>query len=145
MNVIVGTENSAELIIIGFHPGELLLESINKVLDEYKIRNGIILTGYGTLKSCHLHYVQDTKFPPTDIIYALEKPLELISMDGIIADGSPHIHISVACGKDEIYGGHLENNSEVLYLAEMSILKLSDIKLIRQYDVDRAISLLNAK
>jgi hypothetical protein len=89
-----------------------------------------------------MHYINHTDFPPSDSIFKLEKPLELLSVSGIIADKEAHIHITVSCKDQEIYGGHLEPESEVAYLAEVAIMKTNFLKMTRNLDSKRKIKLL---
>ncbi len=144
MNVMPYT-GQTELVTIGFQPGEMLLESIQKAIKDCHIMNGAVISGIGTLKSCRMHYVTHTGFPPTDCIYTLHKPLELLSVNGLIAEGKPHLHIVVSCGEEETYGGHLEEGSEVLYLSEIAILVFNEHKMTRRFDEKRRISLLGLK
>jgi hypothetical protein len=144
MNVISSTA-PVEVIAIGIQPGEMLLESIRRACKDRDIRNGAVVSGIGTLKTCHLHYIRRTEFPPADEFYTLEKPLELLSVSGIIADGDPHLHVVVSCGREEVYAGHLEEKSEVLYLAEIAILKCNELNLTRTPDERRKIKLLASK
>jgi len=134
-----------ELVIIGFEPGEMLLESIKEAIASQGIRNGAVVSGIGTLKTCRMHYIEHTDFPPQDRIFTLNKPLELLSVSGLIADGEPHLHIVVSCGQDEVYGGHLEAGNEVLYLAEIAILVFNEHRLERRVDQERKIKLLKQK
>ena len=142
---IIPYSGKTELVVIGFKPGELLLESIKEALRSQGIRNGAVVSGIGTFKTCTMHYVEHTGFPPRDHFYTLNKPLELLSVSGLIADGEPHLHIAVSCGEDEVYGGHLEPGSEVLYLAEIAILVFNDLPLERQADPERKVKLLRRK
>ena len=141
MNIIKG-KGEIEIINLGIEPGEMLLESIIKAIEEYDIQNGIIVSGIGTFKTCNMHYINHTDFPPSDSMYHLDKPLELLSVSGIIANKIPHLHIVVSCGKDEVYGGHLEAESEVAYLAEIAILKTNFVPMERHWDDERKINLL---
>ena len=134
-----------ELVTIGFAPGEMLLESIRAALKSQGITNGAVVSGIGTLKTCRMHYVEHTRFPPQDRIFTLNKPLELLSVSGLVADGEPHLHIVVSCGEDEVYGGHLEEGNEVLYLAEIAILVFNDHQMERKPDTERKIKLLQKK
>ena len=127
------------------HPGEMLLESIEQACREQDIRNGAVVSGIGTLKTCHMHYIRHTDFPPADAFYRLAKPLELLSVSGLIADGQPHLHIVVSCGESEVYAGHLEPESEVAYLAEIAIVKCNGLSLARHADEQRGIKLLGPK
>jgi predicted DNA-binding protein with PD1-like motif len=131
-----------ELVIIGFEPGEMLLESLKEAIESHGVRNGAVVSGIGTLKTCRMHYVEHTGFPPQDRIMTLNKPLELLSVSGLIADSEPHLHIVVSCGQDEVYGGHLEEGSEVLYLAEIAILVFNEHRMERRVDKERKIKLL---
>ena len=144
MNVIQST-GPAEWIALGIQPGEMLLESVQAACRERDIRNGAVLSGIGTLRTCHMHYIEHTDFPPKDCFYRLAKPLELLSVSGIIADGEPHLHIVVSCGRDEVYAGHLEPESEVAYLAEVFLLKCNDMAMVRRLDERRKIKLLGPK
>ena len=134
-----------EIVTIGFQPGEMLLESIREAIQSQGITNGAVVSGIGTLKTCRMHYVEHTEFPPKDHIFLLNKPLELLSVNGLIADGEPHLHIVVSCGQDEVYGGHLHEGSEVLYLAEIAILVFNEHKMERRPDPERKIKLLQQK
>ncbi|MFX0103409.1 MAG: PPC domain-containing DNA-binding protein [Candidatus Hodarchaeota archaeon] len=141
MNIIKGTGN-VETIVLGIQPGELLLESIIKAIEECDIKNGVVVSGIGTLKTCNMHYINHTDFPPSDSIFHLEKPLELLSVSGVIANKEPHLHIVVSCKEKEVYGGHLEPESEVAYLAEIVILKTDYLTMKRHRDEKRKINLL---
>ena len=138
-------DGSTEIVVVGIAPGEMLLETIQEAIARHDIQNGAVVSGIGTLKTCQLHYIKDTEFPPTDIFHTLEKPLELLSVSGIIADGQPHLHVVVSCGEDEVFAGHLEPSSEVLYLAEIAIQKFNALRLDRKVDTERGVKLLSAK
>nr|MDO8109234.1 DNA-binding protein [Candidatus Sigynarchaeota archaeon] len=141
MNIMKG-KGEIEVITLGLGPGEKLLESIVKAIDEHDISNGIVVSGIGTLKTCNMHYINRTDFPPADTVYHLEKPLELLSVSGIIAKKVPHLHMVVSCGDKEVHGGHLEPGSEVAYLAEIAILKTGFLPMERRFDLKRRINLL---
>ena len=88
---IIPYSGSTHLVVVGFKPGDLFLESIKEAIQAQGIRNGAVVSGIGTLKTCQMHYVEHTGFPPRDHFYTLNKPLELLSVNGLIADGEPHI------------------------------------------------------
>jgi len=131
-----------QLVVLSFDPGELLLEGIREGIRRYDIQNGIVISGIGTLKTCRMHYVNHTGFPPEDVFYQLDKPLELVSVSGIIANGEPHLHITVGCRQEGVWAGHLEDGSEVLYLAEIAILKCNGMRMVREKDPRWGIRLL---
>lgn len=134
-----------ETIAIGLEPGEMLLESIKEAIEKHDIQNGVVVSGIGTLKTCQLHHITHTNFPSTNEYYTIEEPLELVSVSGAIADGEPHLHVVVSYKDEKVYSGHLEDDSEVLYLAEIVILKFNDLKMARHLDEDRAVKLLGPK
>jgi predicted DNA-binding protein with PD1-like motif len=89
-----------------------------------------------------MHYIIHSRFPAEDKRFTLTKPLELLSVSGLIADGEPHLHITLSCGENEVYGGHLEEGSEVLYLAEIGILVFNELKMERKMDDQAKVKLL---
>jgi len=136
---------AADVLVIGFEPGEMLLESVQRAIDEHGVRNGAVVSGIGTLKTCTLHCIEHTNFPSDNHFFTLEKPLELLSVSGVIADGEPHLHVVVSCGESEVHAGHLEPGSEVAYLAELVVLAFNDLPLTRRLDERRQIKLLGPK
>ena len=143
MNVMTHS-GQVDVVVIGLGPGERLLEAVREAVREHDIRSGAVVSGIGTLKTCHLHYITHTDFPPADKFFKLGKPLELLSVSGAIAEGEPHLHVVVSCGENEVYAGHLEPESEVCYLAELVILKFNALGLTRRPD-PRGIRLLGPK
>jgi predicted DNA-binding protein with PD1-like motif len=68
--------------------------------------------------------VMTTGFPPVEHFEKWEdKPLELSSMSGIIADGVPHFHMVVSDYK-YAYSGHVEHGCRILYLGEIVIAEI---------------------
>jgi len=135
----------AEVVVVGLRPGELLLESLHEAIRKHDIRNGVVVSGIGTLRKCRMHYITHTDFPPKDEIFTLEDPLELLSVSGVIADGEPHLHAVVLHGGSETYGGHLEPGCEVAYLAEIVIHKFNKLEMARHFDPNCGVKLLGPK
>jgi len=138
-------KGSIEVIAIGLKPGEMLLESIEEAVLKNDIQNGVVVSGIGTLKTCQLHHITHTNFPSTNEYYTIEQPLELVSVSGIIANGEPHLHVVVSYKDEKVYSGHLEHDSEVLYLAEIVILKFNELQMARNIDEKWNIRLLGLK
>jgi uncharacterized protein len=134
-----------EVIVIGIAPGEMLLETIEAGIKEHDVRNGAVVSGIGTLKVAVMHHIQHDRFPPEDRFFTIEKPLEVSSINGIVANGKAHLHMTVGYRDEWSVAGHLEPGSEVLYLAEVTLLKFSDLQLDRHFDAERKISLLGSK
>jgi predicted DNA-binding protein with PD1-like motif len=144
MNIVTGF-GKVQVVTIGLQPGELLLESIETALKEKEIRDGVVISGIGTLKNLRMHYITGIDPPPKDEIVNIERPLELLSVSGIIADGEAHLHVVVSCKQEEMFGGHLEHGSKVAYLAEIAILRCDDLEITRKLDEQRRIKLLASR
>lgn len=63
-------------------------------------------------------------------------PTEILNLDGIIAAGEPHLHITFSNGKRGAFGGHLENGCRVLCRVELTVAKLSGPALARKSNKD---------
>jgi len=144
MNIIESREKPG-VVAIGLEPGEKLLESINEAIKSNNIRDGVVVSGIGTLKRCHMHYVNTTSFPAENRFYVVDEPLEIGSISGIIANYEAHLHMTVGCRDQRTYSGHLEEGCEILYLAEVLIMKLSDTSLERRIDPRYNVSLLQER
>lgn len=119
------------IVVVSIFPGEYVLETIEEVIRREHIEHGIILSGFGTLSEVHLHWVTTTDFPPVEHFEKYEGPFELLSLDGVIASGEPHIH-AVVSNVQGAYGGHLEYGNKVLYLCEVAIGVLAGITMRRE-------------
>jgi len=114
--------------------GDYLLESIIDLVERENVKDAAVISAIGTLDRCKLHMVMTTGYPPVEHFeYWEDKPLELASIDGIIADGKPHLHMVVS-DSEKAYSGHLEKGCRVLYLAEIVIIELKSMNLTRIYN-----------
>lgn len=121
-------------IIIRLDQGEMLLESIEAVIHEANIQNGVVVSAIGTLSDARIHMVTTTDYPPVETYPEWKNvPIELCSVSGIIADGVPHLH-TVFSDSEKTYCGHLEHGCRTLYLCEIVIEPLENISLTRVRD-----------
>lgn len=75
-----------------------------------------------------------TGYPPREQRLVWEDvPLELLSLNGVVAGGEPHLHAVVSDARGA-YGGHVEKGCRVLYFAEIVAAELRDLKLARVRD-----------
>jgi len=144
MNLMCG-KVPMSLLMIGLKPDEMLLESIREAARKKGVKNGIVVSGIGTLKNLRMHYITRTHFPVRDKTINIKRPLELLSVSGIIADGEPHLHVVVSCGKEEVYAGHLEEKSRIAYLGEIAILQCNGLKMARVPDARSGIRFLQPR
>ncbi len=111
--------------------GEDLLESIERLIEEEKIENAVVLSGIATFDRCRLHMISGTGYPiEVHIDEKTDVPLEVVSVDGFICDGEPHIHCTVS-DKNQAYAGHVLKGCRILYLGEIVIQELLGMSIHR--------------
>ncbi len=117
-------------IILNLERGEYLKESIMEALEKEGIKNAIVLSGIGSLDRAIFNRVDgyDEKLH-VDYV-TVEAPMELCSMQGVVVDGKPHFHIVIS-DLEQTYTGHLENETRILYLAEITLCELLDVNLTK--------------
>jgi uncharacterized protein len=125
---------AGKIVVVRLAYGDLVLESLRTICRREGIRNGIILTGFGSLTDLSVTGVLGPRFPPRRF-YNRRAPrgVEIIGMSGVIADYHVHCHVTL-CGRDGAFGGHLEEGCRVLSLAEIAILKVDRLKMKRSLD-----------
>ena len=121
-----------------------LLESITNVIKQKNIRDGEVLVTAGSVQECTFHFVGSTETRPKNVFKTVKGPYEILNAGGIIADGVPHMHITLSTAGKTVVGGHLEKGCSVLYLAEVTILKYSGKPLTRK-DNANGVSMLELK
>ena len=118
-------------IVVRLEPGEFVLAGIQQVIEEAGIHDGYIASGIATFDRCRLHTAVNTELPP-EFVYPewLDAPLEVCAIQGIIADGIPHLHVVVSDANKAV-AGHLEE-SRILFVCEIVIQELLGQTLTRQ-------------
>ena len=125
--------NFGRVYILRLDAGDDVLGCINAFIEKEGIKQAAVLSAIGTLSHCVLHMVMTTGYPPVEHFARWEdKPLELASISGIIADGTPHLH-TVVSDEKRAYAGHLEPGCKILYLGEIVIAELTgaDVRRVR--------------
>lgn len=120
-----------EVIRVRLDRDDLLLESILDVIKRNNIQDGAVLTAAGSLQECTFHRVTSLAPKPVQEFMTVKEAMEIIGVNGIIAAGEPHLHMTLSNGKGA-FGGHLENGCKVLYRAELTIAKFSGKPLARK-------------
>jgi predicted DNA-binding protein with PD1-like motif len=109
------------VLVLRFKFDTDLLAGIEKMVKEEKIRNGVILSGAGSVRGYHVHQVSNRDFPSKNtFVKDPGQPADLISMNGYIIDGKIHAHMTLAT-PDKAFGGHLEPGSKVFTFAIVTI------------------------
>lgn len=120
------------IVIVALRRGELILESLREVARQADIHSGVVMSGIGSVTRARIHTVMTNDYPPRDEFIDLPGPLEVVQFGGVIADYEPHIHISLWDQQFHYHGGHLEEGCEILALSEISIHRLSELRLARR-------------
>ncbi len=129
MRTIV-SEGLGRIVILSFDRGECLREGIRDKMQELGIKNAVIVSAIGTFYKAEYHRITTTGPDPTDEFLTCEGPMELSSVDGIIADGEPHFHMTFQ-DMDRAFSVHLEDGSIVCYLAEIVLAEIKGVELTR--------------
>ena len=111
--------------------GEYLLESIETLIKEENIENAVVVSGIATFDRSRLHMITTLGYPAeTYIDEKTDVPLEVVSIDGFICDGEPHIHATVS-DRNQAYAGHVLKGCRILYLGEVIIQELLGMNIHR--------------
>ena len=119
------------ILILRIDPGEDVLESIQKFLQEANVRQAVVLGGYGTLAAYHIHWVTHNRIPTDNAFGRGEGGIEILSMNGLVVDGEPHIHV-VLSTQEGAFGGHLEPGCTAYVVCEVFFAEVEGVALSRQ-------------
>jgi len=113
--------------------GEDILASLNRAAQDRGIRNGLILSGVGSVASYHVHVVETTNLPPGNLYWKEDNPFDVVSITGLIMDGRVHAHIALS-DRERTVAGHLEPGCRVLTFCIATIAVLDDADPIADLD-----------
>jgi uncharacterized protein len=141
---VFGPSGAQEVYRVLLDRDALLLESIAGVIKEKNVQDGHVTVTAGSVQECKYHYVASTAVKPQDVFKTVKGNFEILNGGGIIANGEPHLHITLSSPDKGAFGGHLENGCRILYLGEVTIVKYSGPALTRKPNA-QGVSLLEAK
>ena len=118
--------------ILRVDPGEDVLGSIERFLQDSGVRQAVVLGGYGTLAGYHLHWVTHNRIPTDNLFRRGEGGIEILAMNGLVVDGEPHIHVALST-PDGAFGGHLEPGCIAYVLCEVFFAEVEGVPLSRQH------------
>ena len=117
--------------ILRIDPGEDVLDSVRNFLGKTGLRQAIVLGGYGTLAAHRLHWVTHNRIPTENVIASAEGGIEILGMSGLVVDGEPHIHVTLAT-QQGAYGGHMEEGCRAYVICEIFFAEVDGKKLTRE-------------
>ncbi|MGA2786284.1 MAG: PPC domain-containing DNA-binding protein [Verrucomicrobiota bacterium] len=109
------------VLVLRFKYQADLLAGLERMVKENKIRNAVILSGIGSVRSYHYHTVSNGTFPSKNIF--VNNPTgaaDIAGMNGYVINGRVHAHITFA-DPDKAFGGHLEPGTSVFTFAIVTI------------------------
>lgn len=114
------------IVVLRFKYNTDLLAGLEKMIKQEKIRNAVILSGFGSVRNYQVHQVGNREFPPKDVF--VKNPTasaDIAGLSGLVIDGRVHPHITLA-NADKAFGGHLEPDTRVFTFAVVVLGVLDD-------------------
>ena len=102
-----------------------MLEGLKEAVAREKIKNAVIMSGFGSVTRYHVHVVGNTTLPPKDVFTKEGGPFDLLTVSGMVINGRVHPHITLA-STQKVTGGHLEPGTSVFTFAVISLGVLKD-------------------
>ncbi len=127
------SNNFDRIVVARLKHGTDLLDGLNKVVKKERINNAVILSGFGSLTSYHVHAVDNTTFPTKNVFFKAEGPQDLLNVNGCVIDGRVHAHITFS-DEEKALGGHLEPGASVFTFAIITLGVLGEDANLRRFD-----------
>lgn len=117
--------------IVRIDPGEDVLEEIADFIRESGINQAVVMGGYGTLATHSLHWVTHNRIPTKNSFGTGEGGIEILSMNGMVIEGEPHIHVALST-QQGAYGGHMEPGCKAYVICEVFLCEVTGVNLKRE-------------
>ena len=133
-DVYTTTGQFERIVVMRMKFGTDLLADIEKSVAQEKIKNGVILSGIGSVRGYRVHQVHNRDLPTQNIFTAEPNtPADLDSVSGYIINGKVHAHLVLGTG-DKTIAGHLEPGTEVFTYVVVTVGVLGGVDLSRVED-----------
>ncbi len=110
-----------------------LLDGIQQAVKNEKVKNAVILSGVGSVKSYHVHAVNNTTLPAKLAYTQRDGPMDLIAVNGYVLDGRIHAHVTIT-DDQKAFGGHLHEGTKVFTFAIVTLGVLDDNLDLSRFD-----------
>jgi predicted DNA-binding protein with PD1-like motif len=121
----IGTQFQ-RVMIFRFRYDTDLLAGLEQMVKQNKIQNGVILSGFGSVRGYQVHQVSNRTFPSKNMfVKDPTAPADILGMSGYVLNGRLHPHIALA-NPDKSFGGHLEPGTSVFTFAVVTVGVLPD-------------------
>lgn len=143
-----------KVVALRLAPGDDLLHGIEQACEKHGIKNGVILSGIGSLRNAR--FFDPVELPDTKSGYGysdpIEKdgPVEIISVSGVICHGSDgevqiHAHCCFADKTGESFAGHLIEGNTVLLTADIAVAEFDGILMNRGFDEELGVPIVRPR
>lgn len=120
----------SNVIVARLLAGDDLKKSILHLCADRLIGAGAVVCAVGSLSRAHMRLAG-----AAESMELLEE-LEVISLMGTVSASACHLHVSVANGSGQVFGGHLLEGCEVRTTVELIISSFDDLEFRRERDPD---------
>ncbi|MFH2110700.1 MAG: PPC domain-containing DNA-binding protein [Candidatus Bathyarchaeota archaeon] len=143
---VLRTGGTGRVVVARLKPRSDLLRSLQRIVEEKGVKAAVILSGVGLLSNASLRNCKTLpdEYPITDrnrSFMSFDKPLEIIGLSGDVSmvEGKPlvHAHVILSYVEDEsirVVGGHLVEGCRVFGFAEVFLLELTGIEMVKNLD-----------
>jgi len=123
------------ILVLRFKYQTDLLDGLERMVKEQKIRNAVIISAVGSVRSYHFHVVSNGTFPSKNVyVKNPDGPADITSMNGYVIDGRIHAHITMS-DPDKAFGGHLESGTNIFTFAIVTLGVFKDGIDLKRIDV----------
>jgi uncharacterized protein len=124
-------DNIGKIVIIELERGEKIIETVEATLKELGIHNAYIASGIGSVQRLCYHKPTSLSAQSEDIFIDETGAFEFGGIAGTVINGVAHFHFTIA-DMNGVHAGHLEYGTEVLYLAEITLVEMPGFALERR-------------
>lgn len=124
------------VVVIRLKNNTDLLKGLEQAVQKEKIKNGVFLSGAGSLTSFHVHTVSNTTLPATQAFTKQAGGVDLLAVTGYVLNGRVHAHITLVNDK-KAFGGHLHEGTTVFTFAIITLGILDDKADLGRFDDSR--------
>lgn len=122
-------------IIIQLGRGDYVLEAIREACADHNLTDGAVVSAIGTLRNLRVHilHTDDLTKDRSERNTIIERDgcWEISGIQGLVANGDPHLHVTAWNGEDT-FAGHLEEGNEINALGEVCVMRFEGVSLDRQ-------------
>jgi predicted DNA-binding protein with PD1-like motif len=102
-----------------------ILEGLKQAIEREKIKNAVIISGFGSVGAYNIHVVSNMDLPYKNTFTKASGPFDVLTVSGMVIGGNIHAHITLS-NLRKTTGGHLEPGTSVLTFASITLGVLSD-------------------